>query len=141
MFVSDSIITVLVEDCKAFLEDGEITINGDGLTSRDFTFVNNAVYANELALFVENEEAINQLYNVACGFQVTLNEIITELQKNTGKSIRITYGSQRSGDVKHSRADITKITRLLNYEPKVHFAEGLIEVYKWYKKNQDVHNS
>ena len=127
--------------CQAFIDERRPTINGDGFTSRDFTFVENAVHANELALFSENKEAINEVYNVACGNQVTLNEMVEVLQQHTDKDIKPTYGPERSGDVKHSRADISKIKRLLNYEPKVHFAEGLSEVYQWYKKNQVVHNS
>lgn len=127
--------------CQAFIEDRRPTINGDGLTSRDFTYVENAIHANKLALFSENEEALNEVYNVACGDQVTLNEMVEILQQYTGKDIKPAYGSERSGDVKHSRADISKIKRLLNYEPKVHFADGLSKVYKWYKENQDVLNS
>jgi UDP-N-acetylglucosamine 4-epimerase len=119
--------------CKAFLEDGEITINGDGETSRDFTYVANAVLANDLALFTENEEAINQVYNTACGDQVTLNEMVEMLEGITEKKVKVTYGAERAGDVKHSRADISKIEKHLAYRPKKRFEEGLGEVYNWYK--------
>jgi UDP-N-acetylglucosamine 4-epimerase len=120
--------------CKAFLEDAEITINGDGETSRDFTFVANAVLANDLALFTENKEAINQVYNTACGDQVSLNEMVGLLQEQTGKDLRPSYGPDRTGDVKHSKADISKIEKLLGYQPRVRFKEGLELAYEWYSK-------
>jgi len=122
--------------CKAFLEDGEITINGDGETSRDFTFVANAVLANDLALFAKNKEAINQVYNTACGDQVTLNEMIGMLKDITGKKVNVIYGPERPGDVKHSRADISKIESRLAYQPKKRFKAGLEEVYEWYKASE-----
>jgi UDP-N-acetylglucosamine 4-epimerase len=118
--------------CKAFLEDGQITINGDGETSRDFTFVGNAVLANDLALFTQNKEALNQVYNTACGDQVTLNEMVKMLEKISGKTVSVNYGPERPGDVKHSRADITKITNRLDYKPKMRFEEGLKGVFEWY---------
>jgi UDP-N-acetylglucosamine 4-epimerase len=118
--------------CKAFLEDGQITINGDGETSRDFTFVANAVLANDLALFTQNKDALNQVYNTACGDQVTLNEMVKMLEKISGKTVSVKYGPERPGDVKHSRADIAKITKRLDYKPKVRFEEGLKGVFEWY---------
>ena len=127
--------------CKAFINDVRPIINGDGLTSRDFTFVDNAVKANELALFTESKEAVNQIYNVACGDQVTLNQMVSALQKITGKNIEPNYGEERNGDVRHSRADISKITKRLGYQPVVLFEEGLRHVYQWYKENDDVPNS
>lgn len=120
--------------CKAFLNDVAPTINGDGLTSRDFTYIDNAVYANELALFNDYYGAMNQVYNVACGDQVSLNELMEMLQRISGKEIQPNYGKERPGDVKHSRADISKISRLLGYKPKVRFEEGLERVYEWYKQ-------
>jgi UDP-N-acetylglucosamine 4-epimerase len=126
--------------CKAFLEDGEITINGDGETSRDFTFVANAVLANDLALFTENEEAINQVYNTACGDQVTLNEMVAMLEGISDIKVQVTYGPERAGDVKHSRADIGKIEKRLCYKPKKRFEEGLRQVYNWYQDQSKVVN-
>ena len=120
--------------CKAFMEDKAPTINGDGETSRDFTFVENALHANDIALFTENPKALNQIYNVACGDQVTLNEMIDMLKDITGKDISPNYGPERPGDVKHSKADISKIEELLEYSPKVRFREGLEKVYEWYKE-------
>ena len=117
------------------MEDGEITVNGDGETSRDFTFVANAVLANDLALFTENKEAINQVYNTACGDQVTLNEMVKMLQKISGKKIKVVRAPERPGDVKHSRADIIKIETLLDYRCEVKFQDGLSVVMEWYETN------
>lgn len=119
---------------KAFLNDKPITINGDGKTSRDFTFVANAVQANDKALFTENKEALNQVYNTACGDQVTLNEMVNMLKEISGKEVPVNYGPERPGDVRHSRADISKITNLLEYSPEVIFRQGLEEVYQWYSQ-------
>jgi len=120
--------------CKAFIHGNEPTINGDGETSRDFTFVENAVHANDLALFTENKEALNQIYNVACGDQMSLNDMIGLLRDLSGKHLEPVYGPERPGDVKHSKADISKIEELLGYSPQVRFKEGLGKVYKWYEK-------
>ena len=122
--------------CQAFIEGRQPTINGDGTTTRDFTYVDNAVLANELALFTENSEALNQIYNTACGDQVSLNEMVEMLGSISGKNIRATYGPERLGDVKHSKADIGKISDLLEFEPKVRFREGLERVYKWYIESE-----
>jgi UDP-N-acetylglucosamine 4-epimerase len=120
--------------CKAFINGNEPTIHGDGETSRDFTFVENAVHANDLALFTENKEALNQIYNVACGDQMSLNDMIGLLKDISGKDIAPNYGPERPGDVKHSKADISKIENLLGYKPQVRFKEGLDKVYSWYDK-------
>jgi len=121
---------------KAFLKNAEITINGDGITSRDFTFVDNAVYLNDLALFTENEAALNQVYNAACGDQISLSEMVKMLSEISEGNPSVTYGPERKGDVKHSKADISKSIELLNYHPKVRFSEGLLKVYAWYQKQQ-----
>jgi UDP-N-acetylglucosamine 4-epimerase len=121
--------------CKAFLEDSEITINGDGETSRDFTYVDNAVRLNELGLFTDNQEALNQVYNGACGDQISLNDMVKMLENISGKKVKVMFGPERPGDVRHSRADITKSKRNLSYEPKIMFNEGLGKVYQWYKEN------
>lgn len=121
--------------CKAFLKDGEITIYGDGETSRDFTFVDNAVLLNELGIFTDNQEALNQVYNGACGDQITLNNLVLNLNKIAGKTVPINYGPERIGDVKHSKADISKAHQLLGYKPKLRFEEGLKSSYQWYSDN------
>lgn len=125
--------------CKAFLSGTAPFINGDGETSRDFTYVENAIHANDLALFTTNAAAINQVYNVACGDQVTLNEMVGCLQRISGKHIEAKYGPERAGDVKHSKADISKIENLLGYRKKVTFEEGLSKAFSWYAENLEVH--
>jgi UDP-N-acetylglucosamine 4-epimerase len=120
--------------CKAFIHGNQPTINGDGKTSRDFTFVENAIHANDLALFTKDKKALNQIYNVACGDQVSLNEMIGLLNDLSGKKIEAIYGPERPGDVKHSKADISKIENLLGYKPQLRFKEGLSKVYDWYEK-------
>ena len=120
--------------CRAFIEDQSPRINGDGTHSRDFTYVENVIHANDLALFSENKDALNQVYNVASGDQVTLNEMVDMLCQITGKDIQPVYGPERIGDVKHSNADITKIRTKLGYEPKVKMYEGMKKVFEWNKK-------
>jgi UDP-N-acetylglucosamine 4-epimerase len=124
--------------CRAFLEGRSPVIHGDGLQSRDFTYVDNAVQANLLALFTERGEAVNQVYNVACGEQTTLREMVTQLQQVSGQPLEATYGPARAGDVRHSKADISKIESLLGYRPTVPFAEGLARVYRWYAQQRSV---
>lgn len=119
--------------CQAFIDGKRPTINGDGEHSRDFTYVANAVQANDLALFSEKEEALNQIYNVACNDRISLNEMISALHGISKKEIQPIYGPERPGDVKHSEADILKIQSNLGYDPKVFFKEGLTKVYEWYK--------
>ncbi|MCS6929964.1 MAG: SDR family oxidoreductase [Saprospiraceae bacterium] len=120
--------------CKAFLEGISPMIYGDGNTTRDFTYVENALLANDLALFTENRDAFNQVYNVACGEQVSLNQMVAMLRQISGKDIYPTYGPERAGDVRHSQADISKIRRLLGYKPRVYMEEGLRRVYQYYAK-------
>jgi len=120
---------------KAFLTGGEITVNGDGETSRDFTYVQNAVQMNELSLFTEKREALNQIYNTACSDRVSLNEMIEELQKLTKVSVKVNYGEERLGDVKHSEASIKKAQNYLKYSPEYSFKSGLSETIEWYRKN------
>lgn len=118
--------------CKAFIENEQPMIHGDGTTSRDFTYVENALHANDLALFTENKAALNQVYNVACGEQVSLNEMVEILRRITGKQLEAIHGPERAGDVKHSKADISRIRRVLGFEPKVRMQEGLRRVFMYY---------
>lgn len=100
-------------------------INGDGKQTRDFTFVENVVQANMKALLTENEEAINQVYNVACGDRTSLNklwELICEIQN---KKIKPIYRENRNGDIRDSLANIEKIETLLNYKPLYNLKQGL----------------
>jgi UDP-N-acetylglucosamine 4-epimerase len=120
---------------KSLFEDRSPIINGDGGTSRDFTFVEDVVQANLLAMFTENSSAINQVYNIAKGEQTSLNELFDTLKNISGKDIRVTHGPERSGDIKHSLADISKARKLLGYNPSTSPADGLRKTFDWYKKN------
>lgn len=120
---------------KAFLDNTEYTINGDGETSRDFTYVQNVIQMNERAIFTTNEEALNNIYNTACNDQITLNQLVKHLRDLTGNNPKVTYGPKRPGDVRHSFADISKAQRLLGYRPAVFFQEGLHSAIEWYKSS------
>ncbi len=120
--------------CDAFLNGRQPTIFGDGETSRDFTYIDNAIEANLLAMFTDSEAAINQVYNVACGEQTTLIEMVAALKEISGKKIDPICAPEREGDIRHSRADISKVSRLLGYVPRVKFREGLQRVYSWYEQ-------
>lgn len=110
------------------------TINGDGSHSRDFTFVANAVQANILSLFTNSQEAVNQVYNIACGEQTTLLELFNGLNKEANTTLQPIFGPERLGDVKHSLADISKASQLLGYAPAVTVGEGLKVTFAWYKQ-------
>jgi UDP-N-acetylglucosamine/UDP-N-acetyl-alpha-D-glucosaminouronate 4-epimerase len=113
-------------------------INGDGLTSRDFTYIDNVIQINQLAAISDNPEAINQVFNVAYGENTSLNEMVTMLKsllavKNpTIADIEVIYGPERAGDVKHSLANIEKGRALLGYNPQVDFKTGLAKTIEWY---------
>jgi UDP-N-acetylglucosamine 4-epimerase len=117
---------------SGLLYDKPPHINGDGEQSRDFTFVTNAVQANINALFTENPEAVNQVYNIACGDRISINELYHFLRETAHSELQPIYGPERAGDVKHSLADISKAQRLLDYQPEVKVREGLKIVYGWY---------
>jgi UDP-N-acetylglucosamine 4-epimerase len=119
---------------NAVLNNEPPTINGDGENSRDFTFVGNAVQANELALFTTNTEAVKEVYNIACGEQTTLNELLESLKGIAGSDLAPIYGANRIGDVKHSLADISKAQSLLGYNPATAIREGLKSTFEWYRK-------
>lgn len=121
---------------EALLLQKAPVINGDGSHSRDFTYVDNAVDANILALFTRSSEAINQVYNIACGRQTSLLQLFNGLNREAGTSIQPTFGPERIGDVKHSLADIGKAQRLLGYQVKVTVEEGLQRTFSWYKQHK-----
>lgn len=110
-------------------------INGDGSHSRDFTFVANAVQANIAALFTENNAAVNEVYNIACGEQTSLLQLFEQLKKIASSSLQVEFRPERKGDVKHSLADISKAKKSLAYSPKISVAEGLAITFEWYKNN------
>lgn len=116
----------------------DLYINGDGETSRDFCYIENAVQANLLAATTRNQEALNHVYNVAVGDQTSLNELHKLIQKNVLRihpklaQVAPTYREFRQGDVRHSLADISKAERLLGYAPSHRISKGLNEAVKWY---------
>ena len=118
---------------KAAIDGNGPIINGDGTNSRDFTYVDNAVEANILGLFTENAEAINQVYNIACGERTTLNELWENIKSVTNCTVDATHGPNRSGDIPHSLASIEKAQSLLNYTGKVKLKEGLLKAFEFYK--------
>ena len=114
------------------------TINGDGLYSRDFTYVDNVIQANILSGFTTNTEALNTVYNVACGERTTINDLYLNLRSALGKldpeilEIEAKHGPNRAGDIPHSLADISKAHNLLGYSPRFSVKEGLEIAAKWY---------
>ncbi len=120
----------------AMLNDGDVFINGDGETSRDFCFVENAIQANLLAAVAE-EEVKNEVYNVAVGGRTTLKTLFSALQStllDNGKSYtrEPKYVEFRAGDVRHSMADITKARKLLGYSPEYNIDRGISKSMPWY---------
>lgn len=117
------------------------TINGDGTYSRDFTYIDNVIQMNVLALVTENQNALNTVYNVAFGERTNLNELTQLLKKYLSAydkkiaSIENTYGPTRTGDVPHSLASIDKAKKLLGYTPQYDIKTGLKEAVDWYWKN------
>jgi UDP-N-acetylglucosamine 4-epimerase len=118
--------------CQAFIDDRSPLINGDGETSRDFTFVENAIQANIKAMLLPTLTK-HEVMNVACGDQITLNKMVKLLIEISQKEVRVSYGPERNGDVRHSKASIEKINKYIGYTPKYYFEEGLTIVYKWYE--------
>lgn len=122
---------VIPKFINQFLNGNDITINGDGKHSRDFTFVENVVQANIKAAFTTSKNAINQVYNVACGENINLNQLVEILKKcftnlnKTTTNTKVIYGPERQGDVKHSLASIEKAKKKLNYKPIIPFREGI----------------
>ena len=121
-----------------FLNYESPVINGDGNFSRDFTYIDNVIQMNELALLTQNPDAINTVYNTAFGAQTTLNELVTGLKEHLAvfdpaiANVPIIYGENRVGDIPHSLASIVKAQRLLGFTPKFAMQEGLKETVKWY---------
>lgn len=116
-------------------------INGGGEYSRDFTYIDNVVQMNLLAMTSSNEESVNEVYNVACGDRTTLNDLLEYLKEYLSefdeniRTVEAIYGPYRKGDVAHSLASIEKAEHLLGYKPEYSVKEGLKEAVKWYWEN------
>ncbi|MCE3608195.1 SDR family oxidoreductase [Massilia sp. P8910] len=122
----------------AMIHNRPLRINGDGDSSRDFCFVDNAVQANLLAGMVDDPAAVNQVYNVAVNARTSLNELFAMMRALLAERFphmahyRPEYGAFRVGDVRHSQADISKAARLLGYQPTHRLEDGLREALEWY---------
>jgi UDP-N-acetylglucosamine 4-epimerase len=116
-------------------------INGDGNYSRDFTYIDNVIQMNELAMTTKNPEAVNTVYNTAFGDRNTLNDLTGYLKEYLSEfdskiaDVAVIYGPNRAGDIPHSLASIEKAKSLLNYAPEYSFQKGLKEAVKWYWEN------
>lgn len=116
-------------------------INGDGNFSRDFTYIDNVIQMNELAINTNNPEAINTVYNTAFGDRTTLNDLVKYLKEYLSDfdsliaNVSVIHGSNRVGDIPHSLASIEKAKKLLGYDPKFSMQNGLKESVKWYWEN------
>jgi UDP-glucose 4-epimerase len=125
---------VLAKFITLMLRGQQPAIYGDGEQSRDFTYIDNAVEANLLACQAPSAKAAGQVFNVATGRRVTLNETFTLLQGIIGYRGSPQYAAERSGDIKHSLADISKAQAGLGYKPIVDFEEGLRRTVDWYRR-------
>jgi nucleoside-diphosphate-sugar epimerase len=124
---------VLAKFITQMLRKDAPTIFGDGEQSRDFTYIDNAVEANLLACTAPADQAAGQMFNIATGRRVTLNETFRALQGLTGYAGNPIYGPERGGDIKHSLADIAKAQAALGYNPRIDFEEGLRRTVEWYR--------
>ncbi|WP_317235316.1 NAD-dependent epimerase/dehydratase family protein [Niabella ginsengisoli] len=126
---------------KQLMSHQSPVINGTGEYSRDFTYIDNVIQMNELAMLTSNPDAVNTVYNTAVGDRITLNQFIELLKKYLGgydsniSNIPVVYGPLRTGDIPHSQASISKAQELLNYTPSHHFSEGLKIAVEWYWDN------
>lgn len=126
---------------KQFMRHESPNINGDGNYSRDFTYIDNVIQMNMLAMRTENPEAVNQIYNTAFGERTTLNQLVGYLKEFLSAfdpeiaHVEPTHGPNRAGDIPHSLASVDKAKRLLGYDPKFSMKQGLKEAVKWYWEN------
>jgi UDP-glucose 4-epimerase len=127
---------VLAKFITQMLNGEQPTIFGDGSQSRDFTYIQNAVDANLLAAKAPASQVAGQVFNVATGQRADLNEAFQLLRKITGYSGEAKYSETRSGDVKHSLADLSRAEAQLGYKPRLNFEEGLRRTVDWYRDQQ-----
>ncbi|HTO14689.1 MAG TPA: SDR family oxidoreductase [Edaphocola sp.] len=126
---------------KKFMSHESPIINGDGNYSRDFTYIDNVIQMNELAMFTDNKDALNTVFNTAVGDRTTLNDLVHYLKKYLSEfdgeiaSIESVHGPNRAGDIPHSLASIDKAKNLLGYLPSHNIEAGLKEAVKWYWGN------
>jgi nucleoside-diphosphate-sugar epimerase len=123
---------VLAKFSMQMLRGEQPTIFGDGQTSRDFTYIDNAVSANLLACSAPASECAGRVFNCATGRRITLNEVFEALKQLTGYTGSVKYAPERSGDIKHSLADISQAEKHLGYKVLVNFEDGLRRTVEWY---------
>ncbi len=123
---------------KQFMGLKQPIINGDGSNSRDFTYVDNVILMNELALYTTNLQAVNQIYNTACGQRTSVLQLVSYIKDILVRynpqisNVKPKFGPYRAGDIPHSQASIEKARKFLNYKPRYSFQEGLEETVSWY---------
>jgi len=127
---------VLAKFITQMLAGEQPTILGDGKQSRDFTYIDNVVSANLLAMKAPASQAAGNVFNVATGTRVDLNQTFELLKKVIGYKGEVKYGPERSGDVKHSLADLSRTEKALGYKPLVSFEDGLRKTVEWYRGQQ-----
>jgi nucleoside-diphosphate-sugar epimerase len=125
---------VLAKFCTSFLEETQPVVYGDGEQTRDFTYVENAAQANILACEAPNVSG--KVFNVGVGGRVSLNAVLRELVKITGKTLEAKYEPPRDGDIRDSQADISQAKEFLGYETQVTFEDGLARTFQWYRDTQ-----
>ena len=118
----------------ACLAGERVPLFGDGSVTRDFTYVDNAVHANLLACEAPNVSG--KVFNVGVGGRVSLNQVLRELGKITGKKLEAKYEPPRDGDIRDSQADISQAQKFLGYQPQVTFEGGLARTFEWYRETQ-----
>lgn len=126
---------------KQFMNYESPVINGDGNYSRDFTYIDNVIQMNELAMLTKNPDAINTVYNTAFGDKTTLTQLVQLLKNNLAKfdpkiaDVEVIHGPIRAGDIPHSLASIEKAKKILGYDPQYSIEEGIKESVSWYFQN------
>ena len=124
---------VIAKFSKQLINNEQLVINGDGSISRDFTYIQNVVEGNILAAYAESPRVSGQVFNVACGDNISLNQLFQNLCLILDLEVTPTYGPPRMGDINHSCADIEKATEAFGYQPVVSFKDGLKKTVEWYK--------
>ncbi|HLI62614.1 MAG TPA: SDR family oxidoreductase [Terriglobales bacterium] len=127
---------VLAKFITLMLRGERPTIYGDGMQSRDFNYIDNAVAANLLAANAPEADVAGQTFNIATGHRFNLNETVELLRPLTGYTGDVEYAAERKGDIKHSLADISRAQEKLNYQPRIDFREGLRRTVEWYRTSE-----
>lgn len=132
---------VIPKFVKQLMKHESPVINGDGNYSRDFTYIDNVIQMNELAITSQNPESVNTVYNTAFGDRNTLNDLVGYLKEYLAEfdpkiaNVEVIYGTNRAGDIPHSLASIDKAKKMLGYNPKYSLQQGLKEAVSWYWNN------